>query len=250
MQTRNRWMLFFCLVFLLVGGGSPAQPSAVIKITIRRCFGADFRAAPFISLKTAAIEEQREQQIRCSGLFKPSRCWRLTAVGSRLGQRGWSSSGDQMVSAWPTKVPWGTWTGNGIAVTSNQDKADNQGYLRKQHWETIRRGVEAEPGELWLDEMSRRSEQVQVRLSAAQQLQRRRQGSRCPFISASACIRKNKILNIFTLWNNSLFPSSPQLIKSKIWDQTSSLLIFRVASSLLHSCTAWLSQVRVSAIFQ
>lgn len=56
-------------------------------------------------------------------------------MGSRLGQReGLSSSGDQMVSAWPTKVPWGTWTGNRIAVTSNQDKADNQGYLR----ETVR----------------------------------------------------------------------------------------------------------------
>lgn len=45
-QMRNRW-IFVVVVVLLVGGGSPAQPSAVIKIQIRRCFRADFSRCSF-----------------------------------------------------------------------------------------------------------------------------------------------------------------------------------------------------------
>lgn len=92
-----------------------------------------------------------------------SQQWR--AEQSRSGQseqrtgRGRSSSGDQKLSAWPSnpRFPFGARTGNRIAVTTNQDKGDNHQLSWKNTSETIRSGVEAQPGDLWLDQIERQA---------------------------------------------------------------------------------------------
>lgn len=139
------------------------------------------------------IQEQQEQQIHCSGVFKPSRSWWLRAGRVRASSGREEAGVVQVIRNFQhgRAIQGSLW-----GLDGEQDSGCIQPGQRRQSRSSrknnsgmIRSGVETEPGDLWLDEMRRGSEQVQVRLS---------------------------ILDAFTSWNSSLSSSSSYLMKGRI----------------------------------